>query len=75
MCRILIGLSVRLMLLFDVFQGSMPGPNSREKDGKNEGGARNQNTETQTLGVDGLWETESLHHLPGDGLIVLPICI
>lgn len=34
MCRILIGLSVRLMLVFDVFQGAMAWPNSREKDGE-----------------------------------------
>lgn len=33
-CRILIGLSVRLMLVFDVFQGSMPRPNPGEKDGE-----------------------------------------
>lgn len=68
MCRILIGSSVRLMLVFDVFQGSMLRPKPREK------GGEQQRDCWETLW--GLWALEgprdSLHSLPGDGFIVCP---
>lgn len=51
-CRILIGLSERLMPAFDVFQGSMPRPKPREKmDGNRR---RDQTADIQTGGVYGL---------------------
>ena len=66
MCRILIGPSVRLMLAFDVLQGSMPRPRERWRETEGErdadfGGLR---------ALEGL--RESLHSLPGDGFIVCP---
>lgn len=68
MCRILIGSSVRLMLVFDVFQGSMLRPKLREK-----GGVQQRDC-WETLW--GLWDLEGqrdrLHSLPGDGFIVCP---
>ncbi len=54
------------MLVFDVFQGSMPRPKPREREME-----RNRQERLRLFG--GLWE--SLHSLAGDGFTVLPNCV
>lgn len=69
MCRILIGPSVRLMLPFDVFQGSTPRPKPRERDAEGQGGESDR-TPLALWAAEG--PSESLHSLAGDGFIVCP---